>query len=117
MKKRTASQPKAVDFALNDVDLEVALLGEAGWHTRAIASETQLTEGQVTYRLGLAGIKRANYRNGQSDMAHFIVGVIRARHSAKDRIKEVRELPGKFENLQEQYAEVCSEKRKSKTSK
>lgn len=117
MKKSSAhAKPMPVNFELNDLDLECALLGEAGWHTQAIARETQLTPSQVQYRLGLAGVKRANYRNGQSDMASFILDMIRARFSAKERIAGVRQLPEKFGNLQEHYVEICSEKRKPATT-
>lgn len=34
--------------------------------TNAIAAATHLTTGQVIYRTGKFGIKRAHYRNGQS---------------------------------------------------
>ena len=112
----TVARPMKVDFELNAIDQECGLLGEAGWHTDAIAAEVGITPSQVTYRLGLAGIKRAKYRNGQSDMAHFILGIIRARHSAKDRIAEVRQVPETFENLQEQHVKVCSQKRKLATA-
>jgi hypothetical protein len=110
------ARPLKVDFELNAIDQECGLLGEAGWHTDAIAKEVGITPSQVTYRLGLAGIKRANYRNGRSDMAHFILNIIRARHSAKDRVAEVRQVPDKFENLQEQHVKVCSQKRKLATA-
>jgi predicted transcriptional regulator len=103
-----------VDFELNDVDLEIALLGEAGWHAHAIAEEVRLTKSQVHYRLGLAGVKLKNYRNGKSEMSKFVVSMIKARHSAKERVTEVRQIPETFGNLQQQYAESCSSKRKPK---
>jgi hypothetical protein len=113
-KRHTTHQPQPVNFELNDIDLEVALLGEAGWHAHAIAEETNLSKGQVHYRLGLAGVKLKNYRNGKSEMSRFMVTMIQSRNSAKERITEVREIPEKFGNLQQQYMEVCSTKRKPK---
>jgi hypothetical protein len=110
------AQSKRVDFDLNIVDQECGLLGDAGWHTDAIAKAVNLTPSQVQYRLGLAGIKRANYRNGRNNMASFILDMIRARFSAKDRVAEVRQLPDKFETLQEQYVKTSSRKRKLATA-
>ena len=112
--KGPPAKPQSVNFEMNDVDLEVALLGEAGWHAHAIADEVHLTPGQVTYRLGLAGVKLKNYRNGKSQMSRFMVSMIQAQNAA-NRITEVRQIPETFGNLQEQYVEVCSQKRKPKT--
>ena len=54
-------------------DLFVAFLGEIGWHTSAIAERTQMTECQVNYRLHKAGIKRKDYRNGESPTSELVV--------------------------------------------
>lgn len=118
MKKSVAppapARPLTVDFELNDLDQEIALLGDAGWHAKAIAAEVQVTVSQVHYRLGLAGVKLKNYRNGKSEMSRFIVDMIRARNSAKERVTSAREVYETFGNLQQQYAESCSSKRKPK---
>lgn len=108
-----SAKPQTVNFELNDIDLEVALLGEAGWHAHAIAEEVQLTKSQVTYRLGLAGVKLKNYRNGKSKMSRFMVAMIQA-EKTQNRVSEVRHIPETFGDLQEQYAESCSKKRKPK---
>jgi hypothetical protein len=113
MKRNTerAAEPMPVDFELNEHDLECAILGEAGWHTRAIASATNLTESQVTYRLGRAGIKRADYRNGQSEMAHYILVQIRSRANTKKRIASANKLPDQIDDLQAQYMQRLEEHR------
>lgn len=105
------AKARPVDFANNEDDLEAAILGEAGWYTRAIAKETGLTESQVNYRLGLAGVKRADYRNGGSEIAKVILSLVRARR-ASERVEQAREFPDKVENLQNQFIEVSSSKRK-----
>jgi hypothetical protein len=115
-KPESVARPLKVDFDLNVVDQECGLLGDAGWHTDAIARAVGITPSQVQYRLGLAGIKRASYRNGQNNMATFILDMIRARFSAKDRVAEARQLPEKMETLQEQYVKVSSRKRKLATA-
>lgn len=106
MKRRTLQQhaiPKSVNFANNPDDLECAIMGEAGWHTRAIARETGLTESQVTYRLARASVKRANYRNGESEMAHFMLAQIRNRGNRRKMLESTRQLPVEIDRLQEQY--------------
>jgi hypothetical protein len=105
-----------VDFELNVTDQECGLLGEAGWHTNAIAEAVGITPSQVQYRLGLGGIKRATYRNGKNDMATFILDMIRTRFSAKERVAEARHIPEKFEMMKEHYVEVSSRKRKLATA-
>jgi hypothetical protein len=115
-KPESVARPLKVDFELNEIDQECGLLDDAGWHTDAIAKAVGITPSQVQYRLGLAGIKRASYRNGRNDMAMFILEMIRARFSAKDRIAEARQLPEKTESLKEQYIKVSSRKRKLATA-
>jgi hypothetical protein len=41
--------------------------------TKYIGERTGLTNCQITYRLAKAGIKRADYRNGGSDMAQRVL--------------------------------------------
>jgi hypothetical protein len=54
-------------------------MASMGFSTRAIIRETGLTSSQTTYRLKKAGIKRADYRNGESYMAKF-----QLRHATTD---------------------------------
>jgi hypothetical protein len=110
------ARPLKVNFELNAIDQECGLLGDAGWHTDAIARAVGITPSQVQYRLGRAGIKRASYRNGKNPMANFILDMIRARFSAKDRVAEARQLPDKFETLTDRYVQVSSRKRKLATT-
>lgn len=110
---RSPARPRPVDFANNEDDLEVAILAEAGLYTRAIARETKLTESQVSYRIGLAGVKRAHYRDGKSEVARVVMGLVRSKRT-KDRLIAVRQLPEKIEILQQQYVEISSSKRKAR---
>jgi hypothetical protein len=106
MKRKTAPAiPQPVDFGNNDHDLECAILGEAGWHTSAIARETNLTESQVQYRLGRAGVKRKDYRDGRSEMANFMLTQIRSRSNAKKRIAAANQLPHEIDALQEKFVD------------
>lgn len=105
---------KSVDFKFNDVDLEVALLGEAGWHTKSIARKTRLTESQVLYRLGLAKIKRSDYRNGKSAVASLIVGIIRNPHSAQNMAAETDQFPKVVDSLQHRYIVRTEKSRREK---
>ncbi len=51
----------------------VALMAEFGMSTIAISERTKLTPGQVSYRTGKFGIKRAFYRNGESIGARAVM--------------------------------------------
>lgn len=75
MKVRSTTKKKSrhkITF-LDDVDLIVAMYGELGWHTKAIAKETRMTECKVQYRLHKAQIKRKDYRNGKSAISQQVV--------------------------------------------
>lgn len=61
------TKPLKVSFINNDVDFKVATLANWGWHTRAIAKETGLTESQVNYRCMNSGIRRRDYRDGMNE--------------------------------------------------
>lgn len=61
-------QPRSVDLFGGD-DFECVLLGSLGFSTRLIQNRTGLTPSQVAYRLRRAGVKRADYRNGESTLA------------------------------------------------
>lgn len=58
---------------MDDNDLFAAFLGEVGWHSKAIADRTNMTEGQVNYRLKKAEIKRKSYRDGESKTAELVI--------------------------------------------
>lgn len=110
-----ATVARPVDFE-TDCDLECAILGKAGWHSRAIARETGLTENQVTYRLGRAGIRRADYRNGTSEMAHFVLSNLRQRANLRRRIAETKRFSKMIDDIQEQCIISLEEKRLKKAA-
>ena len=62
------SKPRAVQLLAGD-DFRCALMGSLGFSTRHIIEHTGLTPSQVCYRLRLGGIKRSDYRNGNSAVA------------------------------------------------
>jgi hypothetical protein len=68
---RRKYQPRTVDLLDGD-DFECVLLGSLGFSTRLIQSRTGLTPSQVGYRLRRAGVKRADYRNGESPLADSV---------------------------------------------
>lgn len=74
---RTLKEPRPwqrrVDYFRETEDYECALLGAMGFSTRFILSRTSLRQGQVTYRLKKAHIRRADYRNGDNEMATLML--------------------------------------------
>ena len=64
--------PRKVNWQSNE-DLQCAILGAIGMSTKCISQRTGLTPCQVSYRLGKGQIKRADYRNGESDMAELVI--------------------------------------------
>jgi hypothetical protein len=66
-------KPRRVDFGLHKQDFEAALLGSLGQSTLSIAVSTQLSRGQVTYRLRKAGVRLGDYRSGQSTIARLVM--------------------------------------------
>jgi hypothetical protein len=62
-----------VDFTRNQEDFQAALLGALGFSSTFIQSRTGLSVCQIGYRLGLVGIKRAEYRNGNSEVASYML--------------------------------------------
>lgn len=48
-------------------------LGMLGFSTAFIQRRTGLSQGQIIYRLHKLGIKRREYRDGQSALARFVV--------------------------------------------
>jgi hypothetical protein len=98
--KRTLTritQPREVNFFGNPEDFKVALMGELGFSTQAICDHTGLTPCQVTYRLGKAQVKRANYRNGKSALAETIInnGDKLAKKHTINHIKQIEDSPPK----------------------
>jgi len=71
------SKPRRVDFQLYDEDFECAFLGSIGRTTKSIMFRTKLGPGQVNYRLKKAAIRRMDFRNGTSDIAHIVENVLR----------------------------------------
>lgn len=75
-----------VDFFTNAQDFLCVMLAAIGWSTKAIAQHTNLSEGQVAYRIGKSEMgrkkndltQRMAYRNGQGDVAHVVVKTIAA---------------------------------------
>lgn len=95
-------QPAArrrVDFVLNESDYHAATLASIGFSDTVIEAQTGLTRSQIQYRLstararlGLEKIRRADYRNGVSTTAAFIMRTA-CSHVTRDIRAEVRALP------------------------
>lgn len=78
-----AWQKRFVDFQRKKADHEAALLGAMGMSTNFIQSRTNLSSGQVGYRLKKAGIARADFRNGSSPFARLVLSSARDLVDAK----------------------------------
>lgn len=57
----------------SDEDLQCAILGALGFSTHYIMEMTGLSACQISYRLRKGTIKRADYRNGESEMARRVM--------------------------------------------
>lgn len=79
MKKKTNNKtaPRRVDFFDVADDFEAAFLGSLGFSTRCIMKHTKLRQGQITYRLKKAEIRRIDYRDGTSDTAKVVLQKLR----------------------------------------
>lgn len=66
----------------SDEDLQCAILGGMGFSTRMIMEHTGLSACQVSYRLSKGRIKRRDYRDGHSDVAHRVMQSIPGSKSA-----------------------------------
>lgn len=55
-----------VCFLTNPVDIQCAVLGMMGFSAKFISKKTRLSQGQISYRLKLAGVKMADYRYGRN---------------------------------------------------
>jgi hypothetical protein len=64
---------RPVDLLNDPLDFKVCLLGSLGQTTFSIMLRTGLTFSQVNYRLGKAGIKRADFRRGESDIVKNLI--------------------------------------------
>ena len=86
------TRPMRVNWA-SDQDLQCAILGAMGFSTRFIGEQTGLSPCQISYRLSKGRIKRADYRNGESEMAQRVMDQV-APKSGKV-IRETLNLEGK----------------------
>ena len=77
--------PRKVELLKGD-DFKCALLGSLGFSTKLIMEHTDLTPAQVGYRLRKGGIRRMDYRNGESAVASAMLQ--KARVIAVPAVKE-----------------------------
>lgn len=83
-----------VDFHIHANDFKCALLASLGWTTAAIMEETDLTQGQVQYRINKfeegrkrgALTHRASYRQGTSPIARSVVNMFIRRESRVNKL-------------------------------
>ena len=66
---------------------QAGILGALGLSTRAIQNNTDLTAGQILYRLKKIGVKRQDYRNGQSSIAKYVLN--KAKNYTRQQITEM----------------------------
>jgi hypothetical protein len=59
-------------------DFKCALLGSLGFSTKFIMEHTEFSPSQIGYRLRMGGIRRLDYRNGESTIASSILRGARA---------------------------------------
>lgn len=64
---------RIVDARTSQQDALVCLLGSMGYDTVCISARTGLTPAQVYYSLHKHGIRRAEYRRGESAVAKMIL--------------------------------------------
>jgi hypothetical protein len=89
---------RLVDFVNKKKDRECALLGAMGFSTGYIAAKTKLSPGQVGYRLGKAGIFRADFRNGSSEFAKLVLRQSRPVVDAQLEAHLVKHVPNLYES-------------------
>lgn len=90
---KTPTPPKSVDFsAIRGDDYQCATLAQLGWHTKAIAARTGLTDSQVNYRCRQAGIKRREYRDGTNAYASIVAEKCMGFHKAQEHKEIGRQL-------------------------
>jgi len=83
------TKPKRITWTHDD-ELQCAILGGQGFSTKMICARTGLTPCQVSYRLNKARIKRADYRNGNSDVASQVLS--RTRLLNANQIRQILSL-------------------------
>ena len=72
---------------MNLQNQRVAIMAELGFHTRAIASRTGMTESQINSRTALYGIRRRDYRDGNNDASSRVLALaVGKKPVAKSRI-------------------------------
>lgn len=69
--KHKPTHTHTVIFTAPD-DVECAIRALLGQTTRAIMEQTGLSSGQVQYRVKKAGISRADFRHGRTDLARHM---------------------------------------------
>ena len=86
------TQPRKVELLKGD-DFKCALLGSLGFSTKLIMQHTDLTPGQVGYRLRKGNIRRTDYRNGESAVASALLNKARviALPTVKEHLRNVLE--------------------------
>ncbi len=92
-----STKPRAVNWQDTE-SLQCGMLASWGMSTKKIMEDTGLTACQVSYRLKLAGIKRADYRNGTSAMSRLVIERMmpRSNKGIRDVLGlKVREMKGK----------------------
>lgn len=73
---QSPAKPRKVDWDLKS-DFECAHLGSLGYSTKMIAAETGLSNHQINYRLNKSGVRRTDYRNGNSRYAKIVMKLAR----------------------------------------
>ena len=79
LRRARKSKARPVDLFFQASDHECALLGAMGFSTQFIMERTQLSHGQVTYRLSKAGLthennaSRTDFRNGKSTFSAVLL--------------------------------------------
>jgi len=93
--QNTKKSPRRVDFLRNADDLRALVLGNLGFSTTCIENETGLSPSQITYRLGKASVKRANYRNGITEFSKIVLKKLEPTIAANVRMKVKKSLNGR----------------------
>lgn len=95
--ERMAAYQRLVDFVSKRKDRECVLLGAMGFSTSYIMSKTNLSMGQVGYRLNKAGIYRAEFRNGSSVFAKAVLSTAREVVDTKLEKHLIKKVPNLYE--------------------
>lgn len=102
MSKSTKRLPRFVNYREHAQDFACASLSAMGWSTKAISRHTNLSENQVTYRIGKMERKRVGgytlrslYRTGQGSIARFAVQQI-STGPVKDTVENMLRLRGLY---------------------